>query len=33
MPDPSGLHVTDLRFAYPGDSFRLHVPQLELAKG
>lgn len=33
MPDPSGLHVSDLRFAYPGDAFRLHVPRLELAEG
>lgn len=41
MPDAStstsGLHVTDLRFAYPGESggggFRLHVPQLKLAGG
>ena len=33
MPEPSGLHVSDLRFAYPGDSFRLHVPSLELDPG
>jgi ABC-type bacteriocin/lantibiotic exporter with double-glycine peptidase domain len=33
LPDPSGLHVSDLRFAYPGDSFRLHVPSLELEPG
>lgn len=33
MSDPSGLLVTDLRFAYPGDAFRLHVPGLELAVG
>lgn len=33
MPDTSGLHVTDLRFAYPGDALRLHVPQLGLAAG
>lgn len=33
MSDPSGLHVTDLRFAYSGDSFRLHVPRLELVPG
>lgn len=33
MPDPSGLHVTDLRFAYVGDSFRLHVPRLSLEPG
>lgn len=33
MPDPSGLHVSDLRFAYPGDAFRLHVPKLMLEAG
>jgi putative ABC transport system ATP-binding protein len=33
MPDLNGLHVSDLRFAYPGDAFRLHVPLLELAEG
>lgn len=33
MPDPSGLHVSDLRFAYPGEAFRLHVPRLELEAG
>ena len=33
MPDPSGLHVSDLRFAYPGDAFRLHVPQLKIEAG
>lgn len=41
MPDAStstsGLHVTDLRFAYPGESggggFRLWVPQLKLEGG
>lgn len=33
MPDPSGLHVSDLRFAYPGDAFRLHVPRLALEPG
>lgn len=33
MPDHAGLHVTDLRFAYPGDAFRLHVPKLEIAAG
>lgn len=33
MPDPSGLHVSDLRFAYPGDSFRLCVPHLTLEAG
>ncbi|MCA9525974.1 MAG: ABC transporter ATP-binding protein [Myxococcales bacterium] len=33
MPETSGLQVTDLRFAYPGDAFRLHVPELEIATG
>ncbi|MGV3660973.1 MAG: ABC transporter ATP-binding protein [Prosthecobacter sp.] len=37
MPDApaSGLHVNDLRFAYPGESggFRLHVPRLDLEGG
>lgn len=33
MPDPSGLHVSDLRFAYPGEAFRLHVPQLKIEVG
>jgi len=33
MSDPDGLQVTDLRFAYPGDAFRLHVPRLALEKG
>lgn len=33
MPDLSGLHVSDLRFAYPGDAFRLHVPQLKIEAG
>lgn len=33
MPDPSGLHVSDLRFAYPGEAFRLHVPQMEISAG
>lgn len=33
MPDPSGLHVSDLRFAYPGEAFRLHVPQMEISVG
>ena len=33
MPDAAGLHVTDLRFAYPGDAFRLHVPKLEIHAG
>lgn len=30
---PPSLHVSDLRFAYSGESFRLHVPQLSLASG
>ncbi|MFN0074921.1 MAG: ATP-binding cassette domain-containing protein [Prosthecobacter sp.] len=33
MPDPSGLNVTDLHFAYSGDGFRVQVPRLELAAG
>lgn len=37
MPDASasGLHVSDLRFAYSGaaEAFRLHVPELRLAPG
>ena len=33
MPDLSGLHVSDLRFAYPGEAFRLHVPQMEISAG
>lgn len=33
MSDRSGLHVTDLHFAYSGEGFRVHVPQLELAAG
>lgn len=33
MPDATGLHVSDLRFAYPGDAFRLHVPKLEIEAG
>lgn len=37
MPDAptSGLHINDLRFAYPGrnEAFRLHVPHLDLAGG
>lgn len=39
MPEspPSGLHVNDLRFAYPGEGegegFRLHVPHLKLEGG
>ncbi|HRH97388.1 MAG TPA: ATP-binding cassette domain-containing protein [Prosthecobacter sp.] len=33
MSDPTGLNVTDLRFAYSGEGFRVHVPRLELAAG
>ncbi len=33
MPDLSGLHASDLRFAYPGDAFRLHVSQLHVGSG
>ena len=29
----TGLHVTDLRFAYSAEGFRVHLPQLELAPG
>jgi len=29
----TGLHVSDLRFAYSAEGFRVHVPQLELASG
>ena len=33
MSAPTGLHVSDLRFAYSAEGFRVHVPQLELASG
>ena len=33
MSAPTGLHVSDLRFAYSAESFRVHVPQLDLAAG
>jgi ABC-type lipoprotein export system ATPase subunit len=33
MSEPTGLNVTDLRFAYSGEGFRVHVPRLELAAG
>ena len=33
MSATTGLHVTDLRFAYSAEGFRVHVPQLELAGG
>jgi putative ABC transport system ATP-binding protein len=33
MPATTGLHVSDLRFAYSAEGFRVHVPQLELASG
>ena len=33
MTDTSGLNVTDLHFAYSGEGFRVHVPQLALAVG
>lgn len=33
MTDPSGLQVTDLRFAYSGEGFCVQVPRLELAAG
>jgi putative ABC transport system ATP-binding protein len=33
MPATTGLHVSDLRFAYSAEGFRVHVPQLTLASG
>ncbi len=33
MPATTGLHVSNLRFAYSAEGFRVHVPQLELAAG
>ena len=33
MPATTGLHVSDLHFAYSAEGFRVHVPQLELAAG
>lgn len=33
MSDLTGLNVTDLRFAYSGEGFRVHLPRLELAAG
>ncbi|WP_397384339.1 ABC transporter ATP-binding protein [Prosthecobacter sp.] len=33
MSATTGLHVSDLRFAYSAEGFRVHVPQLELASG
>lgn len=33
MPDSSGLNVSNLQFAYPGEGFRLSLPQLELGAG
>lgn len=33
MPDSSGLNVSQLQFAYPGEGFRLSLPRLELAAG
>lgn len=33
MSETTGLHVSDLRFAYSAEGFRVHVPQLELASG
>ncbi len=33
MQATTGLHVSDLRFAYSAEGFRVHVPQLELAAG
>lgn len=33
MSATTGLHVSDLRFAYAGEGFRVHVPRLEVAAG
>lgn len=33
MPATTGLHVSDLRFAYSAEGFRVHVPHLALAPG
>lgn len=33
MSATTGLHVSDLRFAYSAEGFRVHVPELELASG
>ncbi len=33
MSATTGLHVSDLRFAYSAEGFRVHVPQLDLAAG
>jgi len=33
MSASAGLHVSNLRFAYSAEGFRVHVPQLELAAG
>lgn len=33
MSATTGLHVSDLRFAYSAEGFRVHVPELELACG
>ncbi len=33
MSAPTGLHVSDLRFAYSAEGFRVHVPQLGLNAG
>ncbi|MCF7786740.1 MAG: ATP-binding cassette domain-containing protein [Prosthecobacter sp.] len=33
MSATTGLQVSDLRFAYSAEGFRVHVPQLELAAG
>lgn len=33
MSATTGLQVSDLRFAYSAEGFRVHVPQLELASG
>ncbi|WP_395752143.1 ATP-binding cassette domain-containing protein [Prosthecobacter sp.] len=33
MPATTGLQVSDLRFAYAAEGFRVHLPRLELAPG
>ena len=33
MPATTGLHVSDLRFAYSAEGFRVYVPQIDLASG
>ena len=33
MSATTGIHVSDLRFAYSAEGFRVHVPQLDLSAG